>query len=372
MTRAFRLLFTVLLALASVAGLAACGGSNNESAQQLLKDTFGPNHPVKSGKLSVGLNLDAQGLQGLKGPVELRLSGPFASQGQGKLPKFDFNLALGTGGSSFTAGAVSTGDKGFLKVQGQTYAVTGQLFTQFKQGYEQASKSSGSKAKGPSFASLGINPLDWLRNPRKAGTETVGGAATTHVAASIDVPRFIEDLNQLLGKTGSLGQGAKLPSSLTAQQRKDIEASIKSATLDVWTGKDDKTLRRLKVTLGFDVPQSARKRAGGLQKGSATFDVTIADLNASQTISAPSNAKPLSELTSALGGIAGSGSSGGSSGAGSGSSGAGSGSAGGGSTTTVPAPPTAAGGSSQKYLDCLQKAGSDVSKIQKCAELLAQ
>ena len=36
---------------------------------------------------------------------------------------------------------------------------------------------------------------------------------------------------------------------------------------------------------------------------------------------------------------------------------------------TTPAP-SGAGGTSQEYLDCLSKAKNDISKVQKCADLL--
>lgn len=355
-SRAFAALIAVLLAST---GLAACGGGGGgNSPESLLKQTFGPNKPVRSGNLSVALNIDAAGLQGLKGPVSLKLTGPFQSQGKGKLPKFAFDLALNTGSSSFTAGAVSTGDKGFLKVQGKTYVVTDSLFQQFKQGYEQAASKSRSSSGGLSFKSLGVDPLKWLKNPKNAGTENVGGADSYHVTAGLDIPHFLDDVNTLLGKAGALGQG-NLPSGLTASQRKDIERSVKSATLDVWTGKDDKTLRRLRIDIGIAVPADVQKRANGLKSGRVQFDLTIADLNQSQTINEPANARPLSELTNALGGSIG------------GTTGSG--------TSTTPATPvtpapsgttTAPAGASQAYLDCLSKAKNDIAKVQKCATLL--
>jgi hypothetical protein len=357
MPRRFRVFAALIAVLLASTGLAACGGGGGGgSAQGLLRETFGTNKPVRSGNLSVVLNLDAAGLQGLKGPVSLKLTGPFQSQGKGKLPKFAFDLSLNTSGTSFTAGAVSTGDKGFVKVQGKTYAVTDSLFQQFKQGYEQAASKSQTSSGGLSFKSLGVDPLRWLKNPKNAGTENVGGADTYHVTAGLDIPHFLDDVNTLLGKAGSLGQG-NLPSGLTASQRRDIERSVKSATLDVWTGKNDKTLRRLKIGIDIAVPADVQKRANGLKSGRLELDLTIADLNQSQTISAPANARPLSDLTSALGGAS------------SGTS----------TTPAVPAVPTtpaptgtstAPAGASQAYLDCLTKAKNDVTKVQKCATLL--
>jgi len=354
--------FAAVLALVlSAIGLAACGGGGDESSQspqQLLQETFGANKPVKSGNLGLNLDIAAQGLQGVKGPISLKLNGPFESQGKGKLPKFDLTLTLQTGPTNFTAGAVSTGEKGFLKVQGKTYAVGDQLFNQFKQGYEKAAAQSQTRSGGLSFKSLGVNPLAWLTDPKNAGTEDVGGTETYHVTAGIDISRFLQDVNSLLGKASSLGQG-NLPSGLTAQQRQAIERSVKSAKLDVWTGKDDKTLRRLRIELGISVPADLRKQANGLKSGVLVFDLKIENLNESQDIKEPQGARPLSELTAALGGsLPGT-------------------SSGGGTATapapsqTTPAPAAGAGGASQQYLDCLAKAKNDVSKVQKCADLLS-
>jgi hypothetical protein len=344
----------LLAAALLAAGVTGCGGGGGQDPAKLLKETFGPNKPVRSGKLAVSLDLTANGLKSLKGPLSLALTGPFQSQGKGHLPKFDLSLSLNTAGTNFTAGAVSTGDKGFLRVQGQTYAVSDQLFGQFKTGYEQASAKAKDKSGVPSFKSLGVNPLDWLKDPKNAGTETVGDAETYHVTAGIDVVRFLDDVNRLLAKAGSLGQSARLPSSLSEAQRRDIERSVKSATLDVWTGKSDKTLRRVRVALSFAVPADVRPRAGGLRDGSLKLDILISDLNVAQTITAPANAKPLSDLGGLLGASG---------------------------TDTIPAPgPTPAPaaptttvpGTSQQYLDCLQKAGSDVAKVQECASLLGK
>jgi hypothetical protein len=349
-SRSFRFAALLVAVVLGALGLSACGGGE-PSAQELLKQTFSGDHDVSSGDLSLALVLDAKGLKGLQGPLSLKLNGPFASQGERELPKFDLSLAVDAGGQAFNAGAVSTGDKGYLKLQGTNFALTDQLFEQFKKGYEQAAQQSKDKG-GPTFASLGIDPLKWLTDPKKAGTEEVGGAETYHITAGIDTGRFLQDVSSLLSKAGALGSQANLPSSLTPAQRRDIERSVKDARLQVWTGKDDKALRRLAIDVDLDVPADVRKRAGGLSTGTLSFDLTIAQLNEDQTITAPKNARPLSDLTSILQGQAPS------------SGGAGTGTGGG--------APSAGAGASSKYLECLQKAGSDVAAIQQCAALAGQ
>jgi len=361
MLRPLRVLAAALLLVIATGALAACGSSKDESPAQLLSDTFGPNHPIRSGKLDLSLALEVKGLASLKDPLALKLSGPFQSVGKGKLPKFDFTAAINTGGTNISAGAVSTGDKGFLRLAGDSYVLSDAIFKQFKDGYESASKDDKGKNTGVSFKSLGIDPQRWLKDPKSAGSEQVGGADTLHITAGIDVGRLLTDISTLLGKAGNLGQGA-VPTSLTAQQRKDIESSVKSTTLDLWTGKKDKTLRRIKLHIDIAVPADVQKRAGGLQSGKLDFNLLIADLNSDQTITAPASPKPLSALTDALGQLTGTGSSG---------------SSGGTATTpatTTPATTTPATGSSSSsaYLDCLQSAGSDVAAVQKCASKLGQ
>ena len=95
-----------------------------------------------------------------------------------------------------------------------------------------------------------------------------------------------------------------------------------------------------------------------MKSGELRFDLTIAGLNADQSIKAPSGARPFSELQTALAAL------------------------GGGSTTTpstttpstttpsagTTAPPSA--GAPSAYLDCVQKAGTNLAEVQKCAALV--
>lgn len=348
----------MLAAAIAALALAACGGGSGGSSgaqdvDQLLTQTFGPDKPIKSGKLNLGLDLDTRGIASVSGPVSLKLTGPFQSQGRSQLPKFAFTLDLSQGAQSFTAGATSTGDKGFVSFQGQAYALSDQLFNSFKQGFQQAQKQSGAKeSSAPSLASLGVDPRRWLEDPKNVGSAQVGGTETIHISSGIDVEHLLDDVNTLLGKADKLGRG-QVAKSLTPRQRDALARSVKDAKVDIYTGKDDKMLRRLTLQASFAVPNDLQSKAGGLTSGAVKVDLTIADLNQPQTITAPANAKPFSDLTSALQGLVGGTSSGGSGSSGSGSSGSG-------------ATPQA----SKKYLDCLQRAGNDVAKVQKCASLV--
>ena len=360
-TRAARFVAVVLAALSALGSLAACGGG--EDPNEVIKETFSGDKRVASGKLDVSLRLKTEGARNLGGPIQVKLTGPFQSQGDKRLPKFDFDLSLAASGQTFRAGAVSTGSSGFLKFQGQAYSVPEPVFAQFRQGYERSqAKREGSK-ENPTFASLGVNPETWLRDPKDEGEEDVGGTETIHVSAGVDVPKLLDDVNRILSRArGQLGnQGRQLPTQLTAQQRKAVQDAVEDVSFDVYSGKEDKTLRRMTVNLKFKVPEAQRQSAQGLSGGELTFDLAIDDLNESQTVNPPASPRPFDELTQALrgalGGLAG--------------GGAGAGGGGGASGGTTTAPPAAGGDeNAQRYLQCLQEAGGDVAKAQKCADLL--
>jgi hypothetical protein len=331
----------------------------------VIEQTFSGNKKVTSGNVDLTLSFKAEASTQLDNqPITVKLSGPFQSQGSKQLPKFDFDLSLGLGpGRSFSAGAVSTSDKGFLKFQNQAYAVPEDVFAQFKQGYERSQRQQKGSQQNPSFASLGVDPSKWLEDPKDEGEADVAGTATNHVSAGVDVPKLLDDVNKILSRAGQLGvsQAQQLPTQLTPQQRKAVEDAVEDASFDVYSGKDDNILRRLTVRLRFEVPENRRREAGGLAGGNLTFDVVLASLNQPQTIDAPANPGSFSELTQALrqalGGL-GVGGGGGASGSGSGGSSGGTGTTGGDTRA-------------QEYAKCIAEAGGDIAKAQQCQALLS-
>ena len=125
--------------------------------------------------------------------------------------------------------------------------------------------------------------------------------------------------------------------------------------MQIYTGKADKLLRR--VVVNADLVDPSTKSAA-----TATFDFTLNKVNQGQSIQAPANPKPFSDLSKlaeqlkgTLGGLA--------LGSGSGSS-----SGSGGGSTSPSAVPSSA--NIDKYAKCIEQAKGDTSKAQKCADLL--
>jgi len=366
-----------VIALAVGVGLSACGGGggDNADARQVVKQTFNGQKKVDSGKLNLSLtaNLHGTGIAAsqLKEPIVLKMTGPFQGRGDNQLPAMDLQLSVSGSGQDFQAGAVTTGDKGYLSFQGKDYAVPANVFSQFKTGFEQQQRKD-KRSSQLDLRALGVNPDAWLESPKNEGTEQMGGVETTHVSSDVNVDALLDDVNDLLKRADQLDlsrqQLQQLPKSLSGENRKLIKDSIKQAKVDLWTGKDDKTLRRLDLKLKFDLPAKLRQRSQGLEGGDVDLRLEIADVNKKQDIKAPANPRPWSELqqqfgSTALGALGGSGTGGGSSSgsgspSGSGSSGSGS-SSGGGSQRT------------QKYLTCVQKAKTPAD-VESCGSILGR
>jgi hypothetical protein len=356
MSHRLRPLMLLVLAVMALA-VTACGGGDEEKAtsstdvNQLLRDTFSGKNKVDSGKLNLVMKIDSAAAGGATGPVSVKVAGPFESQGTGKLPKFKIDASLSGAGQNLTAGATSTGEKGFLSFRGQDYAVSDEIFKQFKASYEEAQKKNGGNS-AQSLATLGIDPHKWLQNPKNAGETKVGDEDTIKITGDVNVNALLDDLNKALGKARSLGlQGSEnLPSQLTPEQRKQFADSVKNLKVEIYTGKKDTILRRMLIKLGLRQASDQSKTAN------VDFDLSLLDVNEGQSIKAPSNPKPFDELVGQLQGLAGQlggSASGGSSSSGSGSSGSG-----------------ANADDFEKYSKCVTKAGNDTAKAQKCADIL--
>ena len=387
MLSALRRPFLLVALAALVLGVAACGsggGGGDEDATAVINETFSGKKDINSGKLDMGVTAKLEGTgpaANLDEPVSLKLSGPFQSRGNDALPEVDLDLSVSGGGQTFTAGALTTGDEAFISYQGTDFKVPASQFRRYKRQIERDARRDKTRDNNFNLAALGINPRDWIENPKNEGTKDVGGAETIHISADVDVAAFVNDLDDLLGRASELGvQNQQLPKELTQQQKKQIEDAIQDVRFDLYTGKDDKILRRIEVEFGFKLPKTLSQDAQGVESGTVELALEIADVNEDQEITAPKDGRPLSELQSSLGLGALGGSTGGGSGSGSSGSGSGSGSSGGssGGGSTGGTDLGSGGGSSgldskrsQRYLDCLSKADKPAD-VEKCAAILQE
>jgi hypothetical protein len=344
----------VALLFATLA-LASCGGGGDkENVQSVLDKAFSSS--IKSADLKVDASIQLKGSPALERPVRITASGPFRTNRR-QLPSADIELKIGTdgGGQTVTTGFLSTGDRAFVKFQ-DTY---------YEQPASQVAKANRAIAenrdKRGSLRSLGLDPRSWLAEAKDQGDEDVAGVKTRHVSGRLDVEALMLNLNEFVRKSGSTLGGATgqpPPKPLSEADIRKIGEVVHDPTFHVYVGKADNIIRRVAGKIEFNVPEASRKSLGGIQSGSIEFEVEFSKVNGNQEIQAPAHARPLSDLTTSLGGA--------------GALGLG----GGGSQPTAPEPPTSGGANPdaqnfKDYADCLDNARpQDTEALQRCADLL--
>ncbi len=286
----------VLLAIALVGAVAACGGDDDADAQAVIDSAF--SEPIESGDVSLSVDLAFEGSEQLSEPFRVQVSGPFQSNGPERIPSFDFDVALQGGGAEVPPlGVISTGDNVFIEVQGTAYEVGEDVVAeQNRQLAQQPTEESG-------LAALGVDPREWIVDAEVEGDAEVAGEPTTHVSAAVDVPALVGDLNAAAQGASEVGAGPA--PELTEEQQAQIEEALEDPTFDVFAGEEDGRLRRLTTTVGFQVPESAQAGLGGATGGTLTFSLELANVDGEQQIEAPEDAQPLEDLAQQLGGLGG-------------------------------------------------------------------
>lgn len=277
--------------------LTGCSGGdakgNDGDATALLNTAF--DKSVKSADLKLDAELKIQGLKGFDGPLKLRASGPFITS-KTTIPEANIDLDLGgvSQGQSLQVGFLSTGQRAFLKFGGQYYE-------QPQASVTQANKqlSADRVSKKPA---LGINPKKWLRGAKMEGDQTVGGVPSEHVSARVDVRSLLKDLNSVAKKGSNAIGGATAPQPLTKQRLDEAADTIKNPTFDVYVGKKDGLVHRVSGNLSLSVPKASQGKANGITGGSLRFTLDLTNPNGAQKVAPPASSRPISELSTQLGG----------------------------------------------------------------------
>jgi hypothetical protein len=329
----------VTVAACGTAGDAGSPTGGSGSARALLQTTLRSGHAIHSGVLSLKATLTPQG-GASSAPMTISFGGPFQSSGSGGGTESDFTVALAASGQRLSFGLRTTSTAAYMQLAGTWYRLPAKQFAQLR-------KSLGVAGAG-SLPGLSVSPLHWLSDPQVVGDATVDGVPTTEVRARLDVAAFAADLASLLSKQSAdpALKRSGVPTTITPAQRRQLVAALQHPWVNVFVGRDDHLLRRATLDVAVKVPAKQSAQLGGVNSLGATVTLDYAQLNRPQTITAPSDAKPYSQLSRQLLGLGSS--------LGSASSGSGS---------------TAAGAAS-KYQACLQKSAGDMAKLQKCASLI--
>ncbi len=264
--------------------LASCGGGG-DSAVKALQETASKLSTIHSGTLSLRLLVGPKGEPGSEFGFELQ--GPFAlPRKQGQLPVARLDYTQIAGSKRGTATFVSTGSRAFVTVAGKTYALPPKQVAQLR-------GTAGELRSGGGLSELDI--ARWIENAKLSDGGQVGGADTDHVHARLNAVNTVNDLLSIAHALGSVRT-----QRLTGRDAKRLRQAARSGTFDLYTGKKDRLLRRLTVSvkLGFDVPDVLRSALGHVVGADVLFDLGVASPNRVVSVAAPPNALPYSSLPS--------------------------------------------------------------------------
>jgi hypothetical protein len=292
---------TALVAALAVALLvAACGDgssggtSGDASATKLLAGAT--KQTAKSADVKLELTADLKGVDEAKGPVKLKLEGPYRSNGGGAMPDLDWKVNAEAGGRKLAARLITVPDNAFVEYHGTTYEVGQQVMRKLTSQLEQHRNDP------KQLRSLGLDASKWIKDPQ-VSDEEVGGVATKRVSGDVDVRKLLEGLNELFASPSVGGQLPPGPATPRLSKRTidQVVDAVDNAQVETDVGRDDGIMRRNSTEVSFEVPEDERTGVKGLQGGEIKFLFEQSDVNGDQHVTAPSGARPIDELLRAIG-----------------------------------------------------------------------
>ncbi|MGH2964369.1 MAG: hypothetical protein ACRDMH_03170 [Solirubrobacterales bacterium] len=294
----------------AVAGCGSSSSSNSEDPSQVLKETFNNQNTINSGVLDLSLD----GSAGSSGNVSAKLSGPFQGTGDTThIPQVQWTASasgdVAGQNFSFDGGLTITSDNAYVTYKGQSYELGTQIFDQLQAQVAQSATAQSQQANGQGFTQAcqqavqqaggnasvcEVDFSNWLTNVKNDGIDNVDGTDTIHVSGDANVKQIVTDIANIAQQLQGTSSQSFDPSQLDK-----LEPAVKSATIDVYSGESDKLLRKLDLHLTLDLAALSPGSAVPLGTVDGTFSLTLGDVNSTQTITAPSNTKPLSALKGA-------------------------------------------------------------------------
>ena len=143
-----------------------------------------------------------------------------------------------------------------------------------------------------------LDVASWTRDAWLSEGARVDGRRTERVRGSVDVAEAINDLARVLEQTGG-GEAVEGLAELEDEDADQVEEAVRSSPIEIVFGKQDRLLRRLRVTLDFAIePRELRGELGRLSGAKVTLDLRISDPNGQVRIEEPADALPYEQLPS--------------------------------------------------------------------------
>ena len=292
-------IFTGILSVLLVAVLVGCGGddkssgdaaaggesgkANSAEVKKLIRQTFGPNEKAKSGNISAVVDLTVKGAPRYRDPVQVSLVGPFSNEGGQPEAKLDVSLSLR--GGILGGDLYLNDDKAYIGLGSTAYEIPASIAGPLRRPLEKRGN-----ALDAIMGVFSINPDRWAKNPRIVGNERVAGIDTIHGTAEINTKNLFLDLATLAKRLTSLRltEITGLPREVDAKTRAALARSVKTATGDVYTGADDKVLRRAKLNVLLQ-PSAKDRRLLKFSSIKVSGNLDITDVGSPQNVNVPAS-----------------------------------------------------------------------------------
>ena len=274
-------LAAVACALAAAAGCGGEAGTSNPG--RALAETAANLGEIRSGTLEFRLAVEPHEEGGDFG---FELSGPFELAEPGKLPVARIDYTQTAGDERETVTLTSTGERAYVTVDGTAY----ELPPERAEGLRSAGETLGGEGGEGGLGELEID--DWIRSAESSDGGDVGGADTDKIEAELDV---VAAVNDLIALSADLG-GPELE-TVEGDDATQLRQAVEESKLEVWTGDDDRLLRRLRIEVDFDpsLPEGLEElaRAAGSK---VVFELEIDGPNEPVEVEAPDDPRPPSEF----------------------------------------------------------------------------
>lgn len=302
-----------VLPVALAIALGACGGDSDDkasgektaasdpaAAEKLLEETFGPNPKAKSGLLNGKIEIDTEGVPALKEPTSIGLSGPFSQSGSGP-PEANLSASLRFKGRALGGDLILAGDGVLIGLGTTAYQVPASIAKPIRKPLVNSDNALGSV-----LAVFGITPRTWAKDPRIVGEEQLDGEDVIHVTAELDSKQMFRDLSRLVRVLTSLRitEVTGLPRVIGEKERAALQRSVKSAKGDVFTGAQDKVMRKAAFRMTFEMSAKDRRILGGIKSMKADGELLVTEVGSEQDVSPPRNRGDFSALQVALDALA--------------------------------------------------------------------
>jgi hypothetical protein len=268
-------------------------GGAEPAAVRLAHTAAGPNAKASSGVISAEGEIAIKGVKRFEEPFSNMVSGRFQMRKGAALPDYELELGVRNYGVTLT----SVNGKSYVSVGTTAYelppAVRQRLIRTSRRGRNGLTRT---------LEQFGIAPWRWETEQRVAGTETIDGVATTHLATSFNAGRILRDVNTLLGLMRSLGltRATGLPPTITAKARRVFVKGVTTKTGGSWIGVADTVLRQAGFTMRFATARADRSALGGITGGSVVAKLDVTDVGKPQKIDPPANVGSFADFRLAI------------------------------------------------------------------------